>query len=184
MIYLIQIFFCRFSWKLFDEKGKLASWEEFRDAVYKTFYLNGNLSERITQYKDSSLTEHFYDLPTLQLSSKIVEIKNDSGSCSFITEYDKEGNLLTKHEELTYKMTRYNGFYYEYFPNGKIKTISEYKFSALNYRNGIYKEYYPSGNLKLDAHINNARRVGCWTWYNDDGSFWAENDYTDGKAPQ
>jgi hypothetical protein len=36
--------------------------------------------------------------------------------------------------------------------------------------------------LKLDAHIINARRVGCWTRYNEDGALWAEWDYMDGKA--
>ena len=48
----------------------------------------------------------------------------------------------------------------------------------------ITKEYCSSGNLKLDAHIINARRVGCWTWYNEDCTLWAEWDYMDGKALQ
>ena len=74
--------------------------------------------------------------------------------------------------------------YYEYYPNGKIKRVSEYKFHPQNYRNGIYTEYYPSGNLKLDAHIINARRVGCWTWYNEDGMLWAEWDYMNDKDLQ
>lgn len=178
-------------WKNYDSKGSLVSWEDFRQDVYKSYYINGNVKEKIKKYKDSTVTEYYNNNSKSELSAKTVTIKNDSGHSAIIYDYDKNGSIQSKHGELTVeklrttaKMTRYNGLYYEFYPNGNIKTISEYKFHPEDYRCGIYKEYYPTGNIKLDAHIFNARRVACWTWYNKDGTFWAEWDYKDGKAPQ
>jgi antitoxin component YwqK of YwqJK toxin-antitoxin module len=170
-------------WKNYTFKGNLFSWEEFKKDEYKSYYVSGHLKEKIKKYKDSTVTINYADNSKLQLS-KIITVKNDSGLHATIYEYNKDGIITAIHGERTYKMTRYNGLYREYFSNGKIKTISEYKFHVENYRCGIYQEYYPTGQLKLDAYVYNARRVGCWTWYNDDGTFWAEWDYKDGKAPQ
>lgn len=168
-------------WKLYDERGTLAIVENFKNKVYENYYLNGNLRARESEFKDSSVTENFSETSKLQLSSKVVVVKIDTIVRSYITEYDKDGNLYSKHEE---QKNRYIGLFYEYYSNGKIKTISEYNLHSQNYRNGIYQQYYPNGQLKLDAHIIDARRVGCWIWYNEDGSFWAEWDYQDGKSPQ
>ena len=133
------------------------------------------------QYKDSTVVENYANSSKLQFTTKIITPKNDTAANVIIYEYDKNGFIMAKHGERAYLN---NGLYWEYYPNGKVKTISEYKRQFQNFRLGIYQEYYPSGKLKLDAHIYKARRVGCWTWYYEDGTFWAEWDYFDGKAPQ
>ncbi|MEO8761392.1 MAG: hypothetical protein ABI388_08500 [Bacteroidia bacterium] len=168
-------------WKNYSTAGQLFSWEDFELNEYKSFYFNGNLKEKITHYKDSSVTKNYFDNPKSQVYLKTVTPKNDTSSNIIIYEYYTTGVLKEKHEEHNY---RYNGLYWEFYPNGKVETISEYSYHPQNYRNGIYQQYYSNGQLKLDAHVINARRVGCWIWYNEDGSFMAEWDYTDGKAPQ
>ena len=57
------------------------------------------------------------------------------------------------------------------------------ELSGMGYH-GSYQEFYLNGKVKLNALYLFNRRVGCWTWYNTDGKFWAEWDYKDGKAPQ
>ena len=152
-------------WKNFNEKGVLISLESFKKNVYKTYYLNGNLSSTITTYKDSTVTENYVNKPILQFSYKIVTVKNDSGYCEINSTFNKEGCIINKRTTLAV-----------YGKNGR-----DIYGKGLH---GNCQDFYLNGQLKLNAQYLLHRRVGCWTWYNEDGTFWAEWDYKDGKAPQ
>jgi len=152
-------------WKNFDEKGILISLESYKKNIYNSYYLNGNLSSTITTYKDSTVTKNYVDKPMLQFSFKTITIKNDSGYCEIYSTFNKEGGIIAKRTALAV-----------YGKNGR-----DIYGKGLH---GNCQDFYPNGQLKLNAQYLLNRRVGCWTWYNEDGTFNAEWDYNDGKAPQ
>jgi len=152
-------------WKHYDDKGIPISVENFKKNIYKSYYLSGNLSSTIITYKDSTVTESFVDKPTLQFSYKIITIKSDTGYIEINSNFNKEGHILDKKAALAV-----------YGKNGRDV-----------YGKGLHgncQDFYLNGRLKLNAQYLLNRRVGCWTWYNEDGTFNAEWDYKDGKAPQ
>jgi antitoxin component YwqK of YwqJK toxin-antitoxin module len=176
-------------WKQYNEKGNLVSWEDFRNDIYKLYYLSGNISTTTTKYEDSTVIENYVDRSYLQFFSRTVEIKNDTGKLEITSTYDKEGCINSQYNVLTvdrkpYPKVCHIGLHKEFYPNGTIMKVTEYQFNSDNKKAGIYQQFYPNGQIKLKAHIYLDRRVGCWTWYNEDGTFWAEWDYMDGKAPQ
>jgi len=152
-------------WKNFNEKGVLISLESFKKNAYKTYYLNGNLSSSITTYKDSTVTENYVDKPMLQFSYKTVTIKNDTGYIEINLNFNKEGCIIDKRTALAVYIKNRGGI-------------------AGRGLHGNCQDFYLNGQLKLNAQYLLHRRVGCWTWYNEDGTFNAEWDYKDGKAPQ
>ncbi|MFI5141438.1 MAG: hypothetical protein ACHQII_03680 [Bacteroidia bacterium] len=92
-------------------------------------------------------------------------MKNDTSLIMIASDYDKNGKIIAKKTQLSV-----------YLKNHK-------DLEGMGFH-GSYQEFHPNGQLKLNAQYLLNRRVGCRTWYNVDGSFWAEWDYQNGKAPQ
>ena len=153
------------TWKHFNDKGILISLERYKQNICQIYYLNGNLSSIIKTYKDSTVTENYVDNSMLQFSYKSVNIKSDTGYIDIYSTFNKDGCIIDKKSVLAVYIKNNQG------TEGK----------GLH---GIYQEFYLNGQLKLNAQYLLNRRVGCWTWYNENGTFWAEWDYKDGKAPQ
>ena len=152
-------------WKHYDVNGRILCEVDIKKNSIKEFLDNGCIGSIITKYKDSTAYETFKNDEKNRIQYKNLEIKKDSVIIRIHTNYDNNGNIIDKKTELD------------------IYHKSSNSYSGLGYH-GSYQEFYPNGKVKLNAQYLLQRRVGCWTWYNEDGTFWAEWDYKDGKAPQ
>ena len=79
---------------------------------------------------------------------------------------------------------------YEYFSNGNLKlhesqvNIISGNSTTSDGKTGKYIDGYENGKYRLVGQHHKNRRVGLWTWYNEDGTFFTEFDYKDGSSNQ
>lgn len=152
-------------WKHYDANGRIVIELDLKTNKTVEYSDNGCIMSITTKHNDTTAYEYYVNNEQNKIRYKSIEIKNDIQSIYINSTYDKNGNITEKKSELSI----YN------------KTGNS--FSGMGYH-GSCQEYYSNGKVKLNAQYLLNRRVGCWTWYNEDGTFWAEWDYTDGKAPQ
>ena len=151
-------------WKHYDENGRIVIETDLKNNSTKEYYESGCLKSITTICKDSTITESYVNKEYNPINYRIVEIKKDTCLIMITSMYDN-GHIMDKTTQLDV-----------YAKNGR-------ELSGMGYH-GSYQEFYLNGKVKLNALYLFNRRVGCWTWYNTDGKFWAEWDYKDGKAPQ
>jgi hypothetical protein len=54
-----------------------------------------------------------------------------------------------------------------YWDNGNIR--GEYSINAAGQLDGIYKAYYESGMLKTEGKYKDGKKIGLWTYYDENG---------------
>ena len=109
------------------------------------------------------------DKPVEKFVEKPVEMISTTGS--FIERYDN-GNLKT--EGWQNSSGQRDGIWYAYYENGP-------KWSELTYTNGIKEGesivYFPNSKVHYKGHYKNDKKVGTWTFYNEDGTVQNEKKY-------
>gem|GEM_PF-2042325 len=171
-------------WRHYSEKGSLLSILGRQGSADINLIIDELRQIRITTYKDSVVTEG------LNSPHRNVIIKSDTSTVSVSCSY-LDDCLLTKISSYTYSLKddttkkyqssyEYRQEYYHMTEILKSNTI----FRNYHVGEGVYQEFYQSGKLKLNGLYHRDRRAGCWVWFYEDGTFWAEHDYKDGNTPQ
>jgi antitoxin component YwqK of YwqJK toxin-antitoxin module len=108
----------------------------------------------------------------IQVSSKNVvldkpiqkPVKVVSTTGSFMEKYEN-GNLKT--EGWRNSSSQRDGIWYSYYEHGV-------KWSELSYvdglKEGISMVYFPDGTVHYKGQYKNDKKVGTWTFYNEDGT--------------
>jgi antitoxin component YwqK of YwqJK toxin-antitoxin module len=114
------------------------------------------------------------------------------------TDYDSEGNLLSKGEMLDRKK---HGKYEYFFENGRQKALETYSHDTLlsetiwndegklsihneyknGEKNGICREYYPTGSLRVEQMYVNGVEEGMYKSYFASGNIYNEGQFKNGE---
>ena len=80
---------------------------------------------------------------------------------------------------------------YEFFPNSNLKLLESTVYievkngsTSTDGKIGKYIEGYENGKIKVLGQLLKTKRIGLWTWYNEDGTVYANVDYKDGTQGQ
>ena len=103
---------------------------------------------------------------------EIENLKTAPIETGHYTEAYPNGNLKIKGDLV--KGTR-QGKWTAYYEDGKVWSENNYIDGK---KNGETKSFYPNGNLRFLGHYKNDKRTNQWFFYNKNGQFEKEIDFT------
>jgi antitoxin component YwqK of YwqJK toxin-antitoxin module len=175
------------------EKGNL---DMFSVTGNMTSYYPNGAQNQYTVYKNG-LEVLYKELDENGHVKKEYQLR-DGSFTGTNTDYDSEGNLLSKGEMLDWKK---HGKYEYFFENGRQKALETYSHDTLlsetiwndegklsiyneyknGEKNGICREYYPTGSLRVEQMYVNGVEEGMYKSYFASGNIYNEGQFKNGE---
>ena len=139
-----------------------------KHGIWKGYYQNGKISYE-GLYKNGFREEEWKFYNAVGQLIKIETYKNGLKNGNVLV-YD-DGKL---YNEIPYVNGKKEGKHVHYNKNGTINYIQEYKNDSMD---GEFAIYTSEGILTQKGRLKNARNVGTWFMYNDNGTLTEINIY-------
>jgi antitoxin component YwqK of YwqJK toxin-antitoxin module len=149
-----------------------------KDRLQNSYLGDINLYRVVRQFIYEILNDYIegpYVFPSL-CTYEECEYRYDKryGICKFITEYEKEINIVS---ESNYKNDMLHGEDKHYYNDGSIKSICTYIEDKLD---GDYKKWWPNGNLKEQCVYVKGKKEGEYKRWNESGNLIYTCNYKNG----
>ena len=144
----------------------------------KTFHENGNkMAEgKFTNQIKDSIWHYFSDVDGVLIAEENYFAGDLNGkSISYFPESGITAELIE------YKDGKKDGLFLKYFPNGKLLSEGIFINDQLE---GSFTVYYSDGSIELKGDYKAGRKIGNWSYYNEEGLQLTEDEYKKETEPQ